>query len=85
MKHVCIHAFGICPESRDLTNPDLTYVDAHDEPERVKGWTVYVRSEPDAGGEFHVLEEHDVERRETALVLSEILAAKHGTTIIQEY
>nr|WP_294850006.1 hypothetical protein [uncultured Sphingomonas sp.] len=82
---VQVHAFGFDPESRDLTNPDICYVDQYEEPHRVKGWSTYCRTESDEGGTFEIVETHDTATRDSALAVAGVLARKWGTTDIQEY
>jgi hypothetical protein len=69
---VCINAF----------DDEGNYTDVEAE---TVGWSVYVRNEPDAGGQFDCIEDHDVTTEAKALDLADRLFAKHGAIEIRTY
>ena len=73
---ICVHAFVNDGDGSTYTND----YDAAD------GWTVYVRTQPDAGGKFEIVEEHDVPSRDDAIELARTtLMPKYGVDHIDEY
>jgi len=71
----------VCDGSGTLPG-DETYTDDLDE---AVGWSVYVRTEPDEGGQFEVPEEHDVSTHAEAITLADRLARQYGTSDIREF
>lgn len=73
---VCLNAFTLDEFGNE------TYTDRADE---AIGWSVYVRTDPEEGGEFDVDEDHDVPTYGDAIRLADDLARKYQTADIREF